>query len=228
MRKTANLLGILMAMVLLAGCATEPAPLVQLPTTARPQPQPASMPSNGSLFQNANYRPLFEDKMPSLVGDTLTINIQEKSSTSASEQTTATKSAAISDTLKSGIQLPFIPSSLGSGMGANLSGNGSASNTGKGTNQVATTFVSSITVTVIDVLANGNLMVSGEKVVRINGDTESIRLSGVVNPRDISADRSVSSLKVADARIEQETRGNNRLYNEPGWLAKFFLSIMPI
>ncbi|WP_374553248.1 flagellar basal body L-ring protein FlgH [Aquitalea pelogenes] len=212
----------------LAGCAAQEPPLVTLPMTARPQPQAATLPANGSIFQSGSYRAMFEDKMPALVGDTLTINIQEKSSTSQSEQTTATRSSALSDTLSSGMQLPFIPGSLTKGLGASLNGSGSASNTGKGTNQVATTFVSSITVTVIEVLSNGNLIVSGEKVVRINGDTESIRLSGVVNPRDIAADRSVSSLKVADARIEQETKGNNRLYNEPGWLAKFFLSIIPI
>ncbi|XLM19622.1 flagellar basal body L-ring protein FlgH, partial [Chromobacterium piscinae] len=112
--------------------------------------------------------------------------------------------------------------------GTSFNGTGSANNTGKGNSQVATTFVSSITVTVIDVLANGNLVVSGEKQVRINSDTESIRLSGVVNPRDVAPDRTVSSLKVADARIEQQTKGNNRLYNEPGWLTKFFMSLLPI
>ncbi|PXX45652.1 flagellar basal body L-ring protein FlgH [Aquitalea magnusonii] len=217
-----------MLALLLAACAAQEPPLVTLPMTARPQPQANTLPANGSIFQAGSYRAMFEDKMPALVGDTLTISIQEKSSTSQSEQTTATRSSALNESLSSGIQLPFVPSSLGKGVGASITGSGSANNTGKGTNQVATTFVSSITVTVIEVLANGNLVVSGEKVVRINGDTESIRLSGVVNPRDIAADRSVSSLKVADARIEQETKGNNRLYNEPGWLAKFFLSIMPI
>jgi len=219
---------LLMVVVLLTACAAQEPPLVTLPMTARPQPQANTLPANGSIFQSGSYRAMFEDKMPSLVGDTLTINIQEKSATSQSEQTTATRSSALNDSISSGMQLPFVPTSLTKGLGASLTGSGSANNTGKGTNQVATTFVSSITVTVIEALANGNLVVSGEKVVRINGDTESIRLSGVVNPRDIAADRSVSSLKVADARIEQETKGNNRLYNEPGWLAKFFLSIIPI
>jgi len=219
---------LLVTVLLLAACATQEKPLVQSPMTARPQPQPLPIPVNGSIFQSGNYHPLFEDHTPSFVGDTLTVNIQEQSSTSASEKTTDTRSSGVTENISGGMQLPFIPSSLTKGTAANLNSSGSANNTGTGTNQVATTFVSSITVTVIEVLANGNLVISGEKVVRINGDTESIRLSGVVNPRDIAADRSVSSLKVADARIEQQTKGTNRLYNDPGWLSKFFMNVLPI
>lgn len=212
----------------LAGCATQDPPLVQGPMTARPQPRPVVTANNGSIFQVGNYRPLAEDSRPMMVGDTLTINIQEKTSTSATEQVTESRSSSMNEAINSGIQLPFMPGYLERALGgANMSGSGSASQSGKGSNALSTSFVSSITVTVIDVLANGNLVVSGEKQVRINGDIESIRLSGVVNPRDIAQDRSVSSLKVADARIEQETKGNNRLYNEPGWLTKFFLSVMP-
>ncbi|AXT47026.1 flagellar basal body L-ring protein FlgH [Chromobacterium haemolyticum] len=218
-----------MLAALLSACVTQEPPLVQQPTSARPQPQPVSMPTNGSIFQVASYRPLFQDRMPAYVGDTLTVNIQENSSTSASEQTTNTRTSGLNSSINAGIKIPFLPSGAAGGLaGANFGGTGSANNTGKGDNKVATSFVSSITVTVLEVLPNGNLSISGEKVVRVNSDTESIRLSGVVNPRDISADRSVSSLKVADARIEQQTKGTHRLYNEPGWLTKFFMSILPI
>jgi flagellar L-ring protein precursor FlgH len=217
------------AVMVLAGCAVQEPQLVQGPTTARPQPKPVGLPANGSIFQAASYRPMFQDAMPIQVGDTLQITIQENSSTSQSEQTTDTRTSSLTSGINAGLKIPFLPSGLGSGLGGtSFNGTGSANNTGKGNSQVATTFVSSITVTVIDVLANGNLVVSGEKQVRINSDTESIRLSGVVNPRDVAPDRTISSLKVADARIEQQTKGNNRLYNEPGWLTKFFMSLLPI
>ncbi|VEB43722.1 Basal body L-ring protein [Chromobacterium violaceum] len=187
------------------------------------------LPANGAIFQAASYRPMFQDAMPIQVGDTLQITIQENSSTSQSEQVTDTRTSGLSSNITAGVKIPFLPSGLASGLGGtSFNSSGSANNTGKGNNQVATTFVSSITVTVTDVLANGNLVVSGEKMVRINSDTESIRLSGVVNPRDVTPDRTVSSLKVADARIEQQTKGNNRLYNEPGWLSKIFMSLLPI
>jgi flagellar L-ring protein precursor FlgH len=174
----------------------------------------------------ADYRPLLEDNRPTMVGDTLTVTIQEQTTTSATEQVSESRASAINENISGGVQLPFIPTKLTSGINSNLNTTGGASQTGKGSNQLATSFVSSITVTVIDVLANGNLQVSGEKQVRINDDVESIRLSGVVNPFDIQ-NRTVSSLKVSDARIEQETKGDNRLYNNPGWLTKIFLSILP-
>jgi flagellar L-ring protein FlgH len=224
----ARILRAMMLATLLAGCAFQEPPLVQGPMTARPQPKPVVTANNGSIFQVGSYRPLAADSSPAMVGDTLTINIQEQTSTSATEQVTESRASSINESINSGMQLPFVPGYLEKALGGtSLGGTGAASQSGKGSNALSTTFVSSITVTVIEVLANGNLSVSGEKQVRINGDIESIRLSGVVNPRDISKDRSVSSLKVADARIEQETKGNNRLYNEPGWLTKFFLSVLP-
>jgi flagellar L-ring protein precursor FlgH len=224
----ANRIVICCLAAVLTGCAFQEKPLVQGPMSAKPQPRPNTDVNNGSIFQVANYRPLLQDSKPTQVGDTLTVTIQEKSTTSATEQVTESRASSIKEAIGAGLQIPFTPGYLqGVLAGTSLDGSGSASQAGKGSNQLATSFVSSITVTVIDVLANGNLSVSGEKQVRINGDLESIRLSGVVNPRDIAQDRSVSSLKVADARIEQETKGNNRLYNEPGWLTKFFLSVMP-
>jgi flagellar L-ring protein precursor FlgH len=194
--------------------------------TAKPQPRALSPEANGAIFQTADYRPLLEDNRPTMVGDTLTVTIQEQTTTSATEQVSESRASAINENISGGVQLPFIPTKLTSGINSNLNTTGGASQTGKGSNQLATSFVSSITVTVIDVLANGNLQVSGEKQVRINDDVESIRLSGVVNPFDIQ-NRTVSSLKVSDARIEQETKGDNRLYNNPGWLTKIFLSILP-
>jgi flagellar L-ring protein precursor FlgH len=203
----------------LAGCAYQDHPLVQGPLTARPPSPAVAEAANGSIFQGESYRPLAQDGKPSRIGDTLTITIQEQTTTSATQQVTESRASAINGTLGNGISIRGIPNSLGA--------TGSATQAGKGSNQLATTFASSISVTVMDVLANGNLVVRGEKQVRINGDLESIRLSGVVNPKDVAADRTVSSLKVADARVEQETRGNNSLYNEPGWLTKFFLSVVP-
>lgn len=224
----ANRIVVVCFVSLLTGCAFQEKPLVQGPMTAKPQPRPTADINNGSIFQTANYRPLLQDSKPTMVGDTLTITIQEQSTTSATEQVTESRASSINESVGAGMKLPFVPGYVEKAMsGASLSGTGAASQAGKGSNQLATSFVSSITVTVIDVLANGNLVVSGEKQVRINGDIESIRLSGVVNPRDIAQDRTVSSLKVADARVEQETQGNNRLYNEPGWLTKFFLSVIP-
>lgn len=212
----------------LSGCAVPEPPIVQQPMSARPQPAPQALPGNGSIFQAGSYQPIFADRVPARVGDTLTVTIEEKTTTAASEQTTGKRTSSLSNSMGAGLQLPFVPDYLEKKLaGASLSADGSATSGGKGTNQASSSFVSSITVTVIDVLANGNLVVSGEKQVRLNGDTEYIRLSGVVNPRDIKTGNTVSSTKVADARIEQQSKGNNRSFAEPGWLTRFFMTVLP-
>ena len=85
----------------------------------------------------------------------------------------------------------------------------------------------SITVTVIDVLPNGNLVVGGEKQVNVNGEISDLRLTGVVNPRDIKAGNTISSKKVADARIEYKESGVISEAQVMGWLARFFLTFIP-
>ncbi|MFD2448404.1 flagellar basal body L-ring protein FlgH [Vogesella fluminis] len=111
--------------------------------------------------------------------------------------------------------------------GASLNGSGSASESGSSSNTNSSSFNTSITVTVIDVYPNGNLLVSGEKQMKINGEHEFIRLSGVINPRDIKQGNNVESTRMADARIEQINQGRSRAYNDTGWLQKIFLSLLP-
>jgi flagellar L-ring protein precursor FlgH len=80
---------------------------------------------------------------------------------------------------------------------------------------------------VIEVLPNGNLLVSGEKQVALTQGTEYIRLSGVVNPTFINALNTISSARVADARIEYKESGYISEAQVMGWLARFFLSVLP-
>ena len=84
-----------------------------------------------------------------------------------------------------------------------------------------------ITVTVIDVYPNGNLLVSGEKMVAINQGNEFIRFSGVINPNNVTAANTVQSTQVADARIEYRGSGFIDESNTMGWLQRFFVAIMP-
>ena len=81
--------------------------------------------------------------------------------------------------------------------------------------------------TVIEVLANGNLLVSGEKQVAIGDNTEYIRVSGIVNPYYINSANTISSSQVADTRIEYKERGVISEAQVMGWLARFFLSVLP-
>ena len=123
---------------------------------------------------------------------------------------------------------PSIPKLLGGlldGQDAKLSGTNALN--AKGGANANNTFNGVITVTVTDVMPNGNLLVTGEKQIGINQGTEFIRFSGVVNPRTVSGANTVPSTLVADARIEYTAKGYIDEAQHMGWLQRFFLNVMP-
>ena len=215
---------LLVSTAFFTACAPMPKVEVQQPTTAKPVVPARTAQANGAIFQAVAYRPLFEDNRPRFVGDILTINISEKLSASSQKNSSVSKTGNVTAAAPN-IQLP-----VGVLQGLNsMSVNGSSSNTfdGKGSSDAANSFTGTITVTVIDVLANGNLVVSGEKQLGTNREVEFIRFSGVVNPAHILAGNTVSSTQVADARIELRGQGQVDEAAVMGWLGRFFLSFLP-
>ena len=217
------------ALALLAGCATTPPANVHQPMTARPAPPPTDVPANGAIYQarysaQAGYRyhALFEDRRAHAVGDVLTININETTAASKAADTTAARTGASNMSVTALAGLP------GKGLlGSNLAASSNSSFEGKGGSSSNNTFNSILTVTVTEVLPNGNLQVSGEKQIGINQGSEFVRFSGVVNPATISAANTVSSTQVADARLEYRGNGYIDEAQTMGWLARFFLSFLP-
>ena len=82
--------------------------------------------------------------------------------------------------------------------------------------------------TVAEVYPNGNLFVRGEKWLTLNQGEEFVQISGIVRPVDISADNSVPSFKVADARITYSGKGTLADANQPGLLARIFMKFWPL
>ena len=81
-----------------------------------------------------------------------------------------------------------------------------------------------ISVHVLRVLPNGNLMIRGEKWITLNNGEEYIRLTGIIRSKDIGSNNTILSTKVANARIEYAGTGSFADMNEQGWLTKFFSS----
>ncbi|MFC3625371.1 flagellar basal body L-ring protein FlgH [Vogesella amnigena] len=215
-------------LLLLAGCATQSAPITQQPMSMRPQPQAVTVPAEGSIFQGGSYQPFFEDKVPLRVGDILTVTVAENTTSSSSEDTAGSRDGSIDGSIGASLNLPFVPGAIEKKLaGTSLSGSGSASSNGSSSSKNSSKLQATITVTVIDVYANGNLLVSGEKQLKVNDEHQFVRLSGVVNPRDINQDRTIASTRLADARIEQVSQGRSRLFNDIGWLQKIFLTLIP-
>ncbi len=218
-----------LAAVLLAGCAQMPRePLVQQPMTARPEAMRPAAPSaanHGSIYlAGMAGQPLFEDRRPRYVGDILTIQVRENVNASKNSGSNVSRSGSVS------AALDIIPSFLGGLFAGDQSADVSGQNTMKasGGANATNTFNGMITVTIVDVLANGNLQVSGEKQMLINQGTEFIRFSGVVNPRTVGANNAVLSTQVADARIEYSAKGYIDEAQTMGWLQRFFLNVLPL
>lgn len=229
------------ASLMLVGCNTDPSTAVHQPMTAKPTAPIAAASNNGSIYQAASNRPLFEDRRARFVGDTLIVNIVENSaatkSTTESSSRVGKNTATIATptilgyTPKPGISIPVPGGANNLGASGNfdtsLSANASLKFDNKDSDANSNKFTSTITVTVIEVLPNGNLLVSGEKQVAVNAETEFIRLSGVVNPINITAANAVNSTQLADAHVETKGKQSVDTAQIVSMLARFFVTILP-
>lgn len=205
--------------VVMTGCTTVPDSIVEGPKSARPQPASYAPPTSGAIFQSAAYRPLLEDRRARLVGDTLTIVINEKTSAGKSAGSSGSKTGSVASTA---------PSIFGTSI-KELAANGSSSNKfeDKGATTSSNTFTGNIGVTVTEVLPNGNLLVSGEKQVALDKGVEYVRFSGTVSPDNIQTGNFVSSTVVADARVEYRTNTRVDMSEFMSSLSRFFFSVSP-
>lgn len=186
------------------------------PYQYRPQPAPL----NGAIFQQNTYRPMFEDHKARMVGDNLTIVI--------TENYTATKTGSESSDRTSAVNYGTAPRVFDRSY-SRMTGTGGGSreyeeNDSKTANNL---FTGTIAVTVIDVVPNGNLIVSGEKQIAMDSGSEFIRFSGVVDPKDITVGNQVASNRVADARIEYRTNTTMDVAEITSRMSRFFMSVFP-
>jgi len=223
---------VLLALVLVvSGCAMTPKPNVQQPMTARPMisaPVPVTE-AHGSIYQTAfshqsgkRYIPLFEDRRARGIGDTIIVTLNERTNASKKTGSNVKRESETGFSIPAFMGLPlkklFQDVSLETESANKFDGQGASSSNNN--------FTGTIAVTVIDFLPNGNLLVSGEKQIGINQGHEYIRLSGVINPINI-INNTVSSVQVADARLEYRGSGYLDEAQTMGWLSRFFLSVLP-
>ena len=217
---------VLAVVALLGACAQIPRePLVHQPMTVRTDAPMRLAPSvNGAIYRTGfGAQALFEDRRPRYLGDILTILVSENVNASKASAANASRNGSAS------VELGLIPKIFGGLISSAQDASAGGKNIldAKGGANATNTFNGVITVTVVDVLPNGNLLVSGEKQILINQGTEFIRFSGVVNPRTVSANNTVPSTQVADARIEYSAKGYIDEAQTMGWLQRIFLNVLP-
>jgi len=176
---------------------------------------------NGAIYQAGYDMRLFEDHTAKRIGDILTIELDENTQARKKADLDASKDNSISVTAPNIMGID--PSLL---FGKDLSATLASAHEfeGEGEALQSNNLIGSISVTVVDVFANGNLRVRGEKRVTLNDGNEYIRLSGIVRPIDIDASNIIPSSKVADVTIMYTGDGALADSSKVGWFAKFFLS----
>ena len=212
---------LLQALLLLGGCAGMPEGDPKYASTPPPPPPPPP-PVNGAIFQVGYGSPLFADLTAHQVGDVLTIRLVERTNASKKANTGAAKDSSVV------VPNPTLfgkPVDFGGGWSLQTDMGSKQAFSGKGDSSQSNSLLGDISVTVAEVLSNGNLVVRGEKILVLNQGDEYIRLSGIVRPTDISSDNSVPSNRVADVRISYAGDGTLADANTMGWLSRFFLSM---
>lgn len=182
--------------------------------------------NNGAIYQPALTPGLFEDYKARRVGDLLNVILTESTNASKSASTSISKdSTAGLDVTRLDVFGHQVEPS------GNLLGAGGESQyefDGEGDSAQSNRLTGQISVTVADVLPNGNLVVQGEKWLGLNQGKEYVRLRGIVRPVDISANNTVLSTQVGDVQIYYGGTGAVADSNVMGWVMRFFVSaLMP-
>ena len=230
-RKTRLLLLVLLLM-LLAGCQSQ-GPVRDISyAPVRPVAPPPMPQGNGAIYQAGHEITWFEDMRARRVGDLLTVTLVENTSANKSAKSSATKASNtnITNPVLFGSSPQFNATGLlplASNRDNTLAFELGSSNdfSGEGSASQSNALSGNITVTVIEVLPNGNLYVRGEKRIGINQGNEYIRLSGIVRPQDITPENSVESTRIADPTISYKGDGALADANSMGWLSRFFNSV---
>ena len=202
----------------LTGCSVAPTSIVAQPTTMRSPIPVAVANDSGAIFQDSSFRSMFGDFRAHAVGDVLTVVITENVSADKKNAASNNNSGKINASVNKlfGVSTTNLQMSESAQMQSNANATGSASYN----------FTGMIAVTVLEVMPNGNLRVSGEKQIGMDKGAEFIRLSGMVMPSSIAVGNMVPSTKLADSRVEYRTNSQLDAAELLKWLSRVFSTVL--
>lgn len=221
----ALVLPLLTACGMLPTLGDSPAPVVSPELERALQQEAAVVPADGAIWRSgqAQALALFEDQRARRVGDLLTVLLVEKTDAQKKANTSTSRDTSVNvdNPVLFGRPLtvggtPILD--IGLGAGSEFAGAGSSNQSNK--------LEGSLSVMVVRVLPNGSLVIRGDKQLALNQGSETVAVEGVVRPQDIRADNSVTSDRIANARLSYEGSGAVADANAQGWLARFFNSAL--
>jgi flagellar L-ring protein precursor FlgH len=205
----------------LVACSTTPPSIVSLPVMAAPAPQPMFLeqPSNGAIYQpHMGHTTLFSsERRPRAIGDTMKIDIAESLQAAQKQSGETSRDSKLAARGPGGAKAG---TALASRIKIDARAPGSDSFKGSGNTETVNSFNAQLAVTVINVLANGHLLVAGERSMGLNGGVSTLRFSGIVNPRDIGPGNVIASRDVVNANLENVARGDVSDASSRSWLQR--------
>jgi flagellar L-ring protein precursor FlgH len=219
----------------LSGCATAPEPLVHSPQFAPVIPVAIDKPrmATGAIYNSRYSDNFFGRSRNYRVGDLITVMLDE-STRAGREQKGSVSRAAENDVVPSGLvsKIMRLPDKVlgdkfdGALNGVNLN-KSTIKSDGVGTAGQSASLTGAVSVTVVEVLANGNLMVRGEKQLALTEGAEVIQVSGIIRPDDVSPNNMVQSRRLANAQIAYRGTGDMAAVAKTGWGTKALLQLWP-
>jgi flagellar L-ring protein precursor FlgH len=174
--------------------------------------------------RNKNLKSPFTDDVARRIGDTLTIVITEESKVDNKAKRDLQKETSRSGAFEGTTSHQGTTDSL---PGFALSTESSNDLKSKADYKDERTFEDRVSVVVIDIMPNGNLVVNGTRDRSIAGDIQTIEVSGLVRPSDIAYDNTIKSQRVANFRIVTKNAGISAPYTRPGWLGRILDIVWP-
>ena len=215
--KSAKILLPALLLVLLQGCATEPVDMVLKPSPdfqpVYPLAKDVIKVTTGGIYSNRQSDAWFGRGRNYQVGDIITVLLNESTQAARTQNTDVSREATNTFPTGASTAIGGVHPLLN---GINLNNN-KTSSTGKGTADQLATLSGSVAVTVVEILANGNLMVRGEKKLGLAEGTEVIQVSGVIRPEDVGPNSTVQSRRLANAQIAYRGSGDLANATRAGW-----------
>lgn len=177
--------------------------------------------TDGSLYQDSYGMSLFDDRKAHYVGDVITVTLSEKTVSKKSSGVAVKKDSSVD--MDAGTVLGGVAPAY-KGLGFETSIEQKRNFSGDADADQSNSLEGNITVTVAEILPNGNLIVRGEKWITLNRGDEFIRISGIVRPEDIAPDNTIISTRLANAKISYSGTGALADSQSMGWMSRFFNS----